>query len=257
MINDAEKEGLINSDTTIIEPTSGNTGISLAFICASKGYKLILTMPDTMSVERKKMLSFLGAEIIMTPGKEGMKGAINKAREIKKKKKNSLILEQFNNRSNPNIHFETTANELWEDTNGEIDALVCGVGTGGTLTGIAKFLKEKKKIKIFAVEPEDSPVLSGGKVGPHLIQGIGAGFIPKNLDLKLIDAILSINSNTAFEFSRLLAKLEGIPSGISSGAALAAAVEINENKNMTNKNTVVIIPSFAERYLSTDLFSEV
>ena len=256
MINDAEKEGLINSDTTIIEPTSGNTGISLAFICASKGYKLILTMPDTMSVERKKMLSFLGAEIIMTPGKEGMKGAINKAREIKKKK-NSLILEQFNNRSNPNIHFETTANELWEDTNGEIDALVCGVGTGGTLTGIAKFLKEKKKIKIFAVEPEDSPVLSGGKVGPHLIQGIGAGFIPKNLDLKLIDAILSINSNTAFEFSRLLAKLEGIPSGISSGAALAAAVEINENKNMTNKNTVVIIPSFAERYLSTDLFSEV
>ena len=166
-------------------------------------------------------------------------------------------MEQFNNRSNPNIHFETTANELWEDTNGEIDALVCGVGTGGTLTGIAKFLKEKKKIKIFAVEPEDSPVLSGGKVGPHLIQGIGAGFIPKNLDLKLIDAILSINSNTAFEFSRLLAKLEGIPSGISSGAALAAAVEINENKNMTNKNTVVIIPSFAERYLSTDLFSEV
>ena len=257
MINHAEKKKLITKNTIIIEPTSGNTGISLAFICASRGYKLILTMPESMSIERRKMLLFLGAEIVLTSSKKGMEGAIEKANELKKNYKNSIILQQFSNPSNPNIHYNTTASEIWSDTNGEIDAFVSGVGTGGTLTGVARFLKEKKKsIKIIAVEPEDSAVLSGGGAGAHQIQGIGAGFIPKNLQKNLIDECISINNNTAFEYSKLLAKLEGIPAGISSGAALAAAIEINERKIMRNKNTVVIMPSFAERYLSTQLFSE-
>lgn len=257
MINHAEEKKLITKNTIIIEPTSGNTGISLAFICASRGYKLILTMPESMSIERRKMLLFLGAEIVLTSSKKGMEGAIEKANELKKNYKNSIILQQFSNPSNPNIHYNTTAAEIWSDTNGEIDAFVSGVGTGGTLTGVARFLKEKKKsIKIFAVEPEDSAVLSGGGAGAHQIQGIGAGFIPKNLQKNLIDECISINNNTAFEYSKLLAKLEGIPAGISSGAALAAAIEINERKIMRNKNTVVIMPSFAERYLSTQLFSE-
>lgn len=257
MIIEAEKKGLIKKNTTIIEPTSGNTGISLAFVCASRGYKLILTMPESMSIERRKMLLLLGAQIVLTSAKKGMAGAIEKADEIKNKKENSFILQQFTNHANPNIHFNTTAKEIWEDTNGDIDAFVSGVGTGGTLTGVAKFLKiKKKKIKIFAVEPEDSAVLSGGPVGTHLIQGIGPGFIPKNLDASLIDEIISINNNTAFKYSKLLAKLEGIPVGISSGAALAAAVEISERKEMNGKNTLVIMPSFAERYLSTQLFTD-
>ena len=257
MIIEAEKKGLIKKNTTIIEPTSGNTGISLAFVCASRGYKLILTMPESMSIERRKMLLLLGAQIVLTSAKKGMAGAIEKADEIKNKKENSFILQQFTNHANPNIHFNTTAKEIWEDTNGDIDAFVSGVGTGGTLTGVAKFLKiKKKKIKIFAVEPEDSAVLSGGPVGTHLIQGIGPGFIPKNLDASLIDEIISINNNTAFKYSKLLARLEGIPVGISSGAALAAAVEISERKEMNGKNTLVIMPSFAERYLSTQLFTD-
>jgi len=257
MIEDAEEKKLINKDTVLIEPTSGNTGISLAFICAARGYKLILTMPESMSVERRKMLSLLGAELILTPSKDGINGAIKKAKELKIKFKNSVILQQFSNPANPNIHFKTTAREIWNDTGGNIDALVAGVGTGGTLTGVAEFLKKKdKRIKIYAVEPEDSAILSGGPLGSHLIQGIGAGFIPQNLNTKLINEVISINNNTAFEFSKLLAKIEGIPVGISSGAALAAAVEINQEKKMKNKNTVVIIPSFAERYLSTALFSE-
>lgn len=257
MIEDAEKKKILKKNTTIIEPTSGNTGISLAFICASKGYKLILTMPESMSIERKKMLSFLGAKLVITPAKNGMVGAIRKAHQLKSEIKNSIILEQFSNKSNPIVHYHTTAKEIWEDTNGQIDNLVCGVGTGGTISGIATFLKEKnKKIKIFAIEPEDSAILSGGQVGQHLIQGIGAGFIPKNLNMGIIDQILTINSNTAIEYSKILARVEGIPAGISSGAVLAAAVEINENISMQNKNTVIVIPSFAERYLSTDLFTD-
>jgi cysteine synthase A len=257
MIEEAENNGSIKKNATIIEPTSGNTGISLAAICASKGYKLILTMPESMSNERRKMLLLLGAKIVLTPANEGMVGAIKRANEMNKNIKNSIILQQFSNPSNPKIHYKTTAVEIWNDTNGKVDNLVSGVGTGGTLTGVAKFLKQKNpNIKIFAVEPEDSAILSGGPAGSHLIQGIGAGFIPENLSMELIDETISINNNTAFEFSRLLAKLEGIPVGISSGAALSAAVEINERKEMKNKKTVVIIPSFAERYLSTALFAD-
>lgn len=257
MIEEAENNGSIKKNATIIEPTSGNTGISLAAICASKDYKLILTMPESMSNERRKMLLLLGAKIVLTPAKEGMIGSIKRANEMNKNIKNSIILQQFSNPANPMIHYKTTAVEIWNDTDGKVDNLVSGVGTGGTLTGVAKFLKQKNpNIKIFAVEPEDSAILSGGPAGSHLIQGIGAGFIPENLSMKLIDEIISINNNTAFEFSRLLAKLEGIPVGISSGAALSAAVEINERKEMKNKKTVVIIPSFAERYLSTALFAD-
>tara|TARA_B100000989_G_scaffold287979_1_gene258200 strand:- start:1244 stop:2182 length:939 start_codon:yes stop_codon:yes gene_type:complete len=257
MIEEAEKKGILQCDSTIIEPTSGNTGISLAAICASKGYRLILTMPESMSNERKKMLLLLGANIIFTPSKEGMLGAIKKAKELQSKFKNSVILQQFSNSANPSIHYSTTAKEIWKDSRGKIDVIVSGVGTGGTLTGIAKYLKKKNpNIKIFAVEPEDSAVLSGGPPGSHMIQGIGAGFIPDNLNTSLIDEVISINNYTAFDYSKKLAKIEGIPVGISSGAAVAAAVEINEKKTMKNKNTVVIIPSFAERYLSTPLFSD-
>ena len=258
MINDAEKTNKVNSKTTIIEPTSGNTGIALAFICASRGYKLILTMPDSMSLERKKMLQFLGAQLILTPKKNGMKGAIKKAKEIKKDIPNSVILNQFENDSNPNIHYRTTAEEIWISCEGKIDCFISGVGTGGTISGVGKYLKEKNKnIKIVAVEPEDSAVISGSDPGEHLIQGIGAGFLPKNLDLKYIDKGLSISNNSAFYYARILAKFEGIAGGISSGAALSAAIEINEEVIMKNKNTVIILPSFAERYLSTPLFSEI
>ncbi len=258
MINDAEKTNKVNSKTTIIEPTSGNTGIALAFICASRGYKLILTMPDSMSLERKKMLQFLGAQLILTPKKNGMTGAIKKAKEINKDIPNSVILNQFENDSNPNIHYRTTAEEIWLSCEGKIDCFISGVGTGGTISGVGKYLKEKNKnIKIIAVEPEDSAVISGSDPGEHLIQGIGAGFLPKNLDLKYIDKVLSISNNSAFYYARILAKFEGIAGGISSGAALSAAVEINEEVIMKNKNTVIILPSFAERYLSTPLFSEV
>ena len=257
MIEHAEKEGILKANSVIIEPTSGNTGISLAAICACKGHRLILTMPESMSDERKKMLLLLGAEIFLTPAKDGMSGALKKAKELKVKIKNSIILQQFSNPANPQVHYDTTAKEIWRDTNGKVNNLISGVGTGGTLSGIAKFLKLKNEmIKIYAVEPEDSAVISGGPPGSHLIQGIGAGFIPKNLSINYVDEIISINNNTAFEYAKILARIEGIPVGISSGAAVAAAVEIHENKNMKNKKTIVIIPSFAERYLSTPLFSD-
>jgi cysteine synthase A len=257
MIENAEKKGVLKQGSTVIEPTSGNTGISLASICASKGYKLILTMPESMSNERKKMLQLLGAKLILTPAKKGMKGSLEKAREIHNNIKDSILLQQFSNPSNPDIHFKTTAKEIWNDSNGNIDNIVSGVGTGGTLSGVAKFLKKKNsKIKIFAVEPEDSAVISGGEPGTHMIQGIGAGFIPENLLINMVDEIISINNNTAFEYAKIMARVEGIPVGISSGAALAAAIEINEQPCMDEKNTVVIIPSFAERYLSTPLFSD-
>ena len=257
MINDAEKQKKINSDTVIIEATSGNTGIALAFVCAARGYKLILTMPTSMSLERRKMLNFLGAKITLTPKEFGMNGAIQEAEKIHQQTKNSIILNQFSNQANPRIHFLTTAQEIWDDTEGKIDCLISGVGTGGTISGVGKFLKEKKKnIKIIAVEPEDSSVISGGDPGSHSIQGIGAGFIPKNLDLKIIDQVLQISNSSAFNFSRSLGKLEGIAAGISSGAVLAAAIEIHEDPKMKNKNSVIIIPSFAERYLSTQLFSD-
>jgi len=257
MINDAEKQKKINSDTVIIEATSGNTGIALAFVCAARGYKLILTMPTSMSLERRKMLNFLGAKITLTPKEFGMNGAIQEAEKIHQRIKNSIILNQFSNKANPRIHFNTTAQEIWDDTDGKIDCLISGVGTGGTISGVGKFLKEKKKnIKIIAVEPEDSSVISGGDPGSHSIQGIGAGFIPKNLDLEIIDQVLQISNSSAFNFSRSLGKLEGIAAGISSGAVLAAAIEIHEDSKMKNKNSVIIIPSFAERYLSTQLFSD-
>ena len=258
MIKLAEQKKLINSNSTIIEATSGNTGIALAFICASRGYKLILTMPDSMSVERKKMLQFFGAKLILTPRKFGMTGAIKKAKEIKEKTDNSIILNQFENEANPQIHYQTTAEEIWRGCDGNLDCFISGVGTGGTITGVGKFLKEKNKnIKIIAIEPEDSAVISGSNPGQHQIQGIGAGFIPKNLNLKIIDRVLSISNNSAFSYARMLAKFEGIAGGISSGAVLSAAVEINEEISMRNKKTVIILPSFAERYLSTALFSEI
>jgi cysteine synthase len=257
MIENAEKKGILKEGSTVIEPTSGNTGISLASICASKGYNLILTMPESMSNERKKMLQLLGAKLILTPAKKGMRGSLEKANEVHNEIKDSILLQQFSNPSNPEIHFKTTAKEIWNDCNGNVDNLVAGVGTGGTLSGIAKFLKNKNsKIKIFAVEPEDSAVISGGDPGSHMIQGIGAGFIPENLLVDIVDEIISINNNTAFEYAKIMARVEGIPVGISSGAALAAAIEINEQPRMEKKNTVVIIPSFAERYLSTTLFSD-
>ena len=257
MINQAEREKKINSETTIIEPTSGNTGIALAFVCATRGYKLILTMPSSMSLERKKMLNFFGAKIILTPKEMGMFGAIDKAKQINKNMPNSIILDQFSNKANPSIHYNTTAKEIWDSVEGKIDNLISGVGTGGTISGVGTFLKEKnKKIKIIAVEPEDSAVISGREAGSHSIQGIGAGFIPKNLDINIIDETLSISNNSAFFFSRELAKCEGIPGGISTGAAIAAAIEIHERKEMQNLSSVIIVPSFAERYLSTELFNE-
>ena len=256
MIEDAEKKKLINKETIVVEPTSGNTGIGLAFVCAAKGYKLILTMPESMSKERKRMLVLLGAKLILTPAKDGMKGAIAKAKEILKKNKNSFMPQQFNNASNPQIHKTTTAIEILNDTKGKLDAIVMGVGTGGTITGVAEVLKKKnKKIKIIAVEPEDSPILSGGIPGPHKIQGIGAGFIPKVLNKKWIDEIIQIANETAFSTARIAAKIEGLPVGISSGAALAAGIEVACRKEMKNKRIVVVIPSFAERYLSTELFN--
>ena len=251
-----KKKKLINKNTIIIEPTSGNTGIGLAFICAAKGYKLILAMPESMSVERRKMLVLLGAELILTPSQYGMKGAIDKAKEILKKNKNSFMPQQFDNLSNPEIHKLTTAKEILNDTQGKLDAIVMGIGTGGTITGVGEVLKKKnKKIKIIAVEPEDSPVLSGGTAGQHKIQGIGAGFVPKVLNKKWIDEVIQIANETAFSTARIAAKIEGLPIGISSGAALAAGIEVAKRKEMKNKRIVVIIPSFAERYLSTELFN--
>lgn len=256
MIKDAEEKGLIGKNTVIIEPTSGNTGIAMAFVCAAKGYRLILTMPDTMSIERRKLLAAFGAEIVLTPGHEGMNGAIRKAEEIQKNKDDSILLQQFKNPANPEIHRKTTAEEIWKDTDGKVDILVSGVGTGGTITGIAKVLKERKPgFSAIAVEPFDSPVLSGGKPGPHKIQGIGAGFIPEVLETGLIDGIIKVGNEDAAATARKLAKEEGIFAGISSGAAAWAAIEIGKRKENKNKLIVVILPDTGERYLSTELFN--
>lgn len=255
MIEAAEARGELTAGATIVEPTSGNTGIALAFVCAAKGYNLILTMPESMSVERRKMLVLLGAKIELTSAAKGMRGAIEQAEEIVKSIPGAIMPQQFDNPANPETHRQTTAEEIWRDTDGKVDAVVSGIGTGGTFTGTGSVLKKRKPgLKMIAVEPEDSPILSGGVPGPHKIQGIGAGFIPGNMDTGLIDEILKIGNETSFEMARKVALIEGLPVGISSGAALAAALELGERDNMAGKLIVVILPSFAERYLSTPLF---
>lgn len=257
MIKNAEEKGIINKDTVIIEPTSGNTGIALAFVAASKGYKLILTMPDTMSIERRNLLKALGAELVLTPGKDGMKGAIRKAEELSAQISNSFIPQQFENASNPEIHRITTAEEIWNDTDGKIDIFVAGVGTGGTVTGVGEALKNKNPdIKVVAVEPYDSPVLSGGAAGPHKIQGIGPGFVPKVLNREIIDEIYKVNNEEAFRTSRDLARTEGVLVGISSGAAAFAATQIAKRSENNDKTIVVLLPDTGERYLSTPLFQD-
>jgi cysteine synthase A len=255
MIDRLESEGKLKKGTVMVEPTSGNTGIALAFVAAARGYRLILTMPDSMSVERRKMLKLLGAELVLTPADKGMKGAIEKAEELVSSLPDAVMPGQFENPANPEIHRKTTAEEIWRDAGGKVDVLVCGVGTGGTLTGCAELLKERNpEVRIVAVEPEDSAVLSGGEPGKHMIQGIGAGFVPTILNTDLIDETISIANESAFSTARKLAALEGCPVGISSGAALAAALEIGERPEMKGKRIVVILPSFAERYLSTAMF---
>jgi len=255
MIDAMEASGRIERGATLIEPTSGNTGIALAFVAAARGYRLILVMPETMSVERRKMLAYLGAELELTPGPQGMKGAIARAEELLKEIPGSVIPQQFKNPANPEIHRRTTAEEIWNDTNGQFDAFVAGVGTGGTITGVAQVIKPRlPDMKVFAVEPEDSPVLSGGQPGPHKIQGIGAGFVPDVLDRSLIDGVITIGNQTAFDMARQLAKLEGIPGGISTGANVAAALEIAAHPEFKGKRIITVAPSFAERYLSTALF---
>ncbi len=257
MIEALEREGRITNKTVLVEPTSGNTGIALAFVAAAKGYRLVLTMPESMSMERRRMLLFLGAELELTPAERGMRGAIDRAEELVKELPDAIMPQQFDNPANPGIHRQTTAEEIWRDTGGRIDAFVTSVGTGGTLTGCGALLKARNpEIQIVAVEPEDSQVLSGGRPGQHLIEGIGAGFIPSILDMGLIDEVIPIANETAFRLAWQTAAVEGLPVGISGGAALAAAVELCERPEMSGRRVVVIIPSFAERYLSTPLFDK-
>ncbi|MEJ0011615.1 MAG: cysteine synthase A [Bauldia sp.] len=256
MIDALEAAGKISPGVnTLVEPTSGNTGIALAFVAAARGYRLILVMPETMSLERRKMLKLMGAELVLTDGTKGMKGAIARAEEILRETPDAVVPGQFVNPANPEIHRKTTAEEIWNDTNGEVDAFIAGVGTGGTITGVGQILKQRKPgVRIIAVEPAESPVLSGGNPGPHKIQGIGAGFVPQILDTKVYDEVIKVPTEEAFSYARLCARVEGIPVGISSGAAISAAVTVGQRPEMKGKNIVLIIPSFAERYLSTALF---
>jgi len=258
MIEDAEQRGILKKGTTIIEPTSGNTGISLAFVAAAKSYKLILTMPDTMSIERRQLLAIFGAQLVLTPGAEGMKGAVKRAEELLQETPNSILLQQFNNPANPEIHRKTTAEEIWNDTDGKVDILISGVGTGGTITGVSEVIKKRKPgFKAIAVEPDASPVLSGGSPGSHKIQGIGAGFIPQVLNRNVVDEVIRVTNDDAGETARRLAISEGILAGISSGAALWAALEVAKRKENKGKLIVVILPDTGERYLTTWLFQEV
>jgi cysteine synthase len=255
MIIAMENAGVINEDTVLIEPTSGNTGIALAYVAASRGYRLKLVMPESMSMERRKMLAFLGAEIVLTPAAQGMKGSIATAEELVRTTPNAVMPQQFKNLANPEIHRRTTAEEIWNDTGGQVDYFIAGVGTGGSITGVGQVLKGRKpSLRVVAVEPEESAVLSGGQHSPHRIQGIGAGFVPEILDRSIIDEIVRISSSTAIETSRAFARTEGIPGGISSGAAIAAALQVGKRTEAAGKTIVVIVPSFAERYLSTALF---
>jgi cysteine synthase A len=257
MIEAGEIDGSITPKTLIVEPTSGNTGIALAFICAAKNYRLCLTMPDTMSIERRKLLTHMGAELVLTPGANGMPGAIEKAQEILESEKGAFMPDQFKNPANPKIHRETTAEEIWQDTEGNVDILIAGVGTGGTITGVSQVIKPRKpSFKAIAVEPTDSAVLSGGQKGPHKIQGIGAGFVPDVLEQSLLDDVVTVSNDDAFETARQLAKLEGIVCGISSGAAVKAALEVARRPESGGKTIVVVIPSTGERYISTDLFKD-
>ena len=255
MINDAEQNGILKAGGTVIEPTSGNTGIGLAAVCTARGYNAIIVMPDTMSVERQKLIAAYGAEVVLTDGKKGMSGAIEKAEQLNKEIKGSFIAGQFYNRANPKAHYETTGPEIYRDLDGKVDILVCGVGTGGTLSGTGRFLKEQNpNIKVIAVEPQSSPVLTKGVSGPHKIQGIGANFVPENLDKGIYDRVITVSDDNAFKFARLICKIEGLCVGISAGAALCAAVELGRDMQNKDKNIAVILPDTGSRYLSTDLF---